>query len=282
MKAAELYDRLEQDFKLSICTDDWYIEDKEYITDNFAARSMGLLTDSSDVIDYVYTAVFPSDEVLQKIISDKAKNSLLFIHHPLQWDMNKPVVFQAIPKDMLQTLKAMEVSIYNLHVPLDRNSAYSTTVNLARALNIIPLDEFYEYGGVNVGIIGRTDCRKLMELKLMFEAAVGHPVAEYNYGNDIIADHKVGLVAGGGNEKEIYDYLKAKGINTYITGIANKRNDYEPSVLAHAAARDNRINILAGTHYSTEKFACMKMVEYFRALGLPGEFIPDVPCMEDM
>jgi len=30
---------------------------------------------------------------------------------------------------------------------------------------------------------------------------------------------------------------------------------------------------LAATHYSTEKFACIAMTEYFTELGLPSEFI---------
>ena len=57
---------------------------------------------------------------------------------------------------------------------------------------------------------------------------------------------------------------------------------YQPAVDGHISAKENGVNILAGTHYSTEKFACMKMVEYFSRLGVPGEFIPDLPCMEDM
>ena len=128
MKAADLYDCLEKDFKLSICTDDWYMEDKEYITVNFKSRSMGLLYDNSDIINQVYTAVFPSNSVLQKIISDKVENTLLFVHHPLQWDMTKPIVFQGIPKSTLQILKDLKISIYNLHVP---PPATSPTVLLA-------------------------------------------------------------------------------------------------------------------------------------------------------
>ena len=37
------------------------------------------------------------------------------------------------------------------------------------------------------------------------------------------------------------------------------------------------MNVLDGTHYSTEKFVPMKMWEYFRDLGLPSEFVDDEP-----
>jgi len=51
---------------------------------------------------------------------------------------------------------------------------------------------------------------------------------------------------------------------------------------AHAYARQRGISILGGTHYSTEKFACQAMVKYFTKLGIPAQFIPDIPVMEDM
>ena len=60
------------------------------------------------------------------------------------------------------------------------------------------------------------------------------------------------------------------------------KTGHQPSIDAHNIAKANRINILAGTHYSTEKFACIKMIEYFQKLGIPGEFVHDSPCMEDM
>ena len=42
------------------------------------------------------------------------------------------------------------------------------------------------------------------------------------------------------------------------------------------------INVLGGTHYSTEKFACISMVDYFKKIGLSSNFIEDKPVMKDM
>lgn len=50
----------------------------------------------------------------------------------------------------------------------------------------------------------------------------------------------------------------------------------------HAYEETNEINVLGGTPYSTEKFACQKICKYFEKLGLPSEFIPDEPIFEDM
>ena len=64
-----------------------------------------------------------------------------------------------------------------------------------------------------------------------------------------------------------------------MTGITAK-NDH--SRKAHEFAEKNNLNLLGGTHYSTEIFACIAMIDYFKKLGLSSEFISYKPVMEDM
>jgi hypothetical protein len=89
----------------------------------------------------------------------------------------------------------------------------------------------------------------------------------------------VALVAGGGNDVDILRDVVAGGANVFVTGIT-VRNDR--SKAAHAFAEQHRLSILGGTHYSTEKFACMALVGYFGDIGLPSEFIEGKPVMEDI
>ena len=46
--------------------------------------------------------------------------------------------------------------------------------------------------------------------------------------------------------------------------------------------KKHKINLLGGTHYSSEKFASMEMCKYFTGLGLPSEFIDDEPDLYDL
>jgi len=39
---------------------------------------------------------------------------------------------------------------------------------------------------------------------------------------------------------------------------------------------------MGGTHYSSEKFACIAMCKDFEKLGLGSEFIADTPSFEDL
>lgn len=280
MKAKALYKRLDKDFEFDQCKDDWSRMDyNEYISDNFKKRYMGLLVDNTKEIDTVYTAVFPSDLVLNKILEVKKENILLVTHHPMIWDIRKPNVFQDINKNILMELKEQKISIYTMHVPLDKNGKYSTTTNLAKALGIIVEGDFYLYHGVLVGIYGKTDLHTPEELADRLSSKVGHRTKLWKYGSDEIKDQRVALIAGGGNETDIIQEIIDLGINTYVTGVT-VNNEY--SQKTHEFEKENGINLIGGTHYSTEKFACMALCKYFEKLGLDCEFIEEYPVLEDM
>jgi len=128
------------------------------------------------------------------------------------------------------------------------------------------------------GVLGSTNTDKITDIKSVFEKAVGHKIKLYKYGDSKIKNKKVALVAGGGNDLETLEKIP-KDCNLFITGITLK-NDH--SKKAHEYLKKNKINLLGGTHYSTEKFSCIAMVEYFKKQGLPSEFIEGTPILEDM
>lgn len=283
MKSTQIYNQLEKDFISPGLSDEW-AEDMnsvaDFLSENFKKRSMGLVCDFAEEINRVYTAVFPSKNVMEKVLADGTENALLFVHHPSIWDIRKaPEVFQQMDRELLQQFKNRKISIYNLHVPLDNYGKYSTSVTLARALDIKPEKPFAPYFGALAGVFGKTDLATIQDLREKFQDVVGHEVSLYNYGDSEIKDGIVAVIAGGGNDVEMLGEIAKAGINTLVTGIAVK-NDH--SQKAHEFAEERKINILGGTHYSTEKFACVAMVDYFKKAGLPSEFIEDEPMTEDM
>jgi putative NIF3 family GTP cyclohydrolase 1 type 2 len=283
MEATKLYQQLEKDFITSEMSDDWAqhmdsIED--FLSENFKKRSMGLVSDFAKEINKIYTAVFPSSKVMRKILDDGTRDAMLFVHHPSIWDIRKaPEIFQQMDRELLQQFKDRRISIYNLHVPLDNFGEYSTSVTLAKALGIKPKNSFAPYFGGMAGVFGETNSKTVLDLKGKFQNAIGHEVSLYDYGSNEIKDGIVAIAAGGGNSIEILEDIAKSGVNTFITGITAKN---EHSKEAHEFAEKHKINILGGTHYSTETFACIAMVDYFKKIGLPSEFIEDVPIIEDM
>lgn len=135
------------------------------------------------------------------------------------------------------------------------------------------------YHGGLAGVFGNTEFASVTELGERFSKVLGHRTSLYLYGGKQIEGNEVAIVAGGGNEVDGLTEVADAGINTFLTGVT-VLNDY--SRAAHEFAKEKRINILGGTHYSTEKFACIAMCDYFKKLGLPCEFIEDTPVLEDL
>ncbi|MHA1949836.1 MAG: Nif3-like dinuclear metal center hexameric protein [Candidatus Thorarchaeota archaeon] len=284
MKAEKLYKSLDKEFELDkLQEDEWsFLDLGEYMTKNFKNRRMGLVLDNTDDIKKVYTAVFPSERVLDHILAFEEKNVLLFTHHPMMWHPSEGgFPFRNIPTDYLEQLKEREISYYSIHVPLDRNGPYGTTASLARALEIETEKEFFEYFGVHVGIIGKTKWASLFDLVKQVKETVGHLLKVWVNGSSEIPDQRVALVAGGGNDPDLAQELAEEGIKTYITGVTYKNPDWEPGLKFHEICKDNKINVIAATHYSTEKFACIAVQEFFERLGIPSKFVEDEPNFDD-
>lgn len=283
MNAYTLYQRLEKDFIVAGMYDEW-MEDMEpivdFLSENFTKRSMGLVCDFTSKIQKVYSAVFPSRGVMQKILDDGTEDAMLFVHHPAVWDIrNAPKVFTSMDRDLLQQFRKRNIAVYNLHVPLDHYHSYGTSYTLALALGLRGERPFARYFGALAGVFAQADVTTVDELKERFRATVGHEVSLYQYGERNIVDGVVGVIAGGGNDRQMLKEIAQEGVNTLIAGVTVK-NDH--SLKAHEYAKKQRINILGGTHYSTEKFACMEMVRYFQQCGVAAEFVQDTPIMEDL
>src|SRR3989344_2157710 len=217
MKASQLYKTLEKDFITPKLSDEWakhMTSIADFVSANFKKRSMGLVCDFSKEINHVYTAVFPSNPVLQRILDDDTQDAMLFVHHPSTWDITKaPNVFQLMYRKLLEELKSRRISIYNLHVPLDDYGPYSTSVTLAKALAIQPEKPFAHYFGSLSGVLGRTEVSTVQELRKFFEKAMEHKVSLYSYGDKKIKGGIVAVIAGGGNDVDMLTEIAEAGVN---------------------------------------------------------------------
>lgn len=157
--------------------------------------------------------------------------------------------------------KQRNISVYNLHHPLDNLNKigdlneYSTSKTLADRLSVPTERLFAESSGGKFGVIGSYQ-GNLDSLKSDFSSQVDHKVSVYNYGDPRIPENEIAVIAGGGNQKQFLEEMVKNNIYTFVTGVSVKN---EVSAEAHQFAQEKGINILGGTHYSTEKFACQDL-----------------------
>ena len=284
MKASGLYARLEEDFVDPAFSDDWYeymdSGVRSFVCENFAKRSIGLVCDFADEVSSVFCATFPSDSALEYVLDSGVSDALVFSHHAADWDIRKDPVFTQMNPQLLARLRERRISVYVLHTPLDAPSEFSTSTTLAQALGCAVVGEpFGSYNGALVGVVGETQVGSARALQEHAAGVVGHAASLYAYGADEIAGGLVGFVGGGGTDAQFFRDAAALGLNTYVTGITALS---EYSAKAHGVAKELGVNLIGLSHYSSEKFALLRMVEYFEELGLSAEFIPEEPVLADL
>lgn len=156
---------------------------------------------------------------------------------------------------------------------------YSTAKTLADEINLIIERPSFMYCGALCGVIGTIDCTTVHELHVRFTKVLGHKTSLYQYGNANISNEKIAICPGGSNVSFVLNEMLNENIKTLITGITII-NEYSKEV--HELEKANKINVIGGTHYSTEKFAMIKMCNYIKNLGIPSEFIEDKPSLFDL
>ncbi|MBR5537978.1 MAG: Nif3-like dinuclear metal center hexameric protein [Clostridia bacterium] len=266
LPAKEIYAALEREFRPWECTE--------------VFSTMGLQFDNTDVVNKVYTAAFVSHEVMDQIESRGDTHCLLFTHHPVP--QKKDLTKDSPPPDdrLVERLRQSCISVFNYHIPLDRVSPWSPGTNLAKAMGLTPYEEFYEQNLVKMGLLCRTPFATQTEFARAAEQVLGHRVKLYAYGEDALPGGRIALMGGGASNPDIYAELRDKGINLFFTGMSAPHIPF--CARNHAAAKAAGVSILGGTHYSTEKYAVMEMVKFFRGLGLDSEFLPETPNFEEL
>lgn len=283
MKSIVLYNKLRSDFIKEGITDlDWAARmpdlDK-YLHTDFKRSGMGLMCDFTDKIEKVYTTVFLSDEVLSKILSDDITNAMIFSHHPTNWDIEYHNGNYAPTEKYISQLRDRNISIYVLHHPLDNFGDYSTCKTLADSIKLNIERPAFLYCGALCGVVGTVAYESVNQLHEQYSIAVGHETSLYKYGDEDIRGERIAVCPGGGNASFVINEMIRNNIKILVTGVTIV-NDYSKDV--HRLEKEYRINVLGGTHYSSEKFAPMKMCKYFEYLGLPAEFIEDTPKLYDL
>lgn len=266
MDAYELYQRLEWSFQPETCSD--------------VFPKKGLQLDNTSVIRKVYTATFASSEVMEQLLKKNASECLVFTHHPKQQRKQTQDPPPELDQKWIDMMKERKISLFSYHIPLDRNGPFSPGNSLAKAINAVPFDSFYEQNEVRMGVICTTPYSTTSELQKALTDAVGHPTKLYLYGKEHLRGNRIAIMAGGAKSTSVYEQLSHWETDIMITGVTDPNTPWVAKI--HEAAKNSGVSLLGGTHYSTEKFALIEICRYFNALGMPSEFISETPRLEEL
>lgn len=192
----------------------------------------GLQVRASENINKVGLSVDACMDVFQK--AEKLNCDLIIVHHGLFWKKSKEPA-PAIKKKIAY-LKKNKISLYGVHLPLDKHKKYGNNVLLFRLLNAKPKELF---GGV--GYIGQLERpRSIDSIAGELERKLKTRCMVWKFGKNNIK--KLAIISGGGK-----DYLPEairKKVDLFITG--------EVSHGTFRIASDSKMSVIAAGHYKTE------------------------------
>ncbi len=206
-------------------------------------------------------AVDASLETFRRAVEQGA--DLLTVHHGIYWGSVYPITGVAYRR--MQFLLRNGLSLYAVHLPLDRHPELGNNAGIARALGLESVEPFGTYKGVDIGCRGvfpRT--RSLDDVVTALPGDAGE-IHVLPFGKSDI--RSVGIVSGGA-PRDVEQAI-AEGLDLYITG------DRSHSV--YHLCMEAGINVIFGGHYLTEIWGVKLLAEKAeRELPVSSIFI-DLP-----
>jgi len=189
---------------------------------------------------------------------------MLFVHHGLFW--GEPLALKGNHRERIKFLLDNNLALYAVHLPLDQHPLLGNNAVLAKLLGIQNPEPFGLYHGQKVGYKGKLSHPLTIEdavKKISFMSRP--PISVFPFGKE--ESHSCAVISGGA-AMEAFQAMD-EGLDLYVTG--------ESSHTVYHHAVENRMNIIAGGHYSTEVWGVRRvMEECVNQLGIDAEFI-DVP-----
>ncbi|ENQ3080459.1 Nif3-like dinuclear metal center hexameric protein [Bacillus cereus] len=238
---------------------------QRFFEDDFVTYFNGLMIKGSDVVRNVFLAVFPTDEVLDRFLSEGTAGDLLFMHHPLVMECGDPHGlpgrgFVPIPKHYLQAIKEKGLSVYTCHAPMDRHQTYGTSIAIAKALHA-SVNETFANGDGLICKIAPTNTNELIEkAKQIFDI----PYVDFE-GQTRSHITKIAIIAGCGDKVSMMQEAEEKGAQAYITGEVHCHidNDYGKKKYAIMKEYIPHTNMsLIGVSHSASEYLVKKTLMY--------------------
>lgn len=174
-----------------------------------------------DDIDRVYLSVYPSQDVVDRIIAKEvergAGGAVLFCYQPIPYSENE-AIFKPIPTAQLEELQEHHISVYVCHAPLDCHPEIGTAVAIADALRVEDQTHFGAHYGGLACVHGQLTQATIRSVAMRLAEISELPRLRYDQirHNGQAVKH-VAIAPGGGN----LDFMREAaelGVDTFITG----------------------------------------------------------------
>ncbi len=168
----------------------------------------------------------------------KAKVDLLVVHHGIFW---RPQKYKGLTKKRKNFLKKNNISLYAIHLPLDRHYKYGNNIGLAKILDLRKIKMFGIHHGFKTGYKGEfSKSKTLNQIANILNKELKTKCRVFSFGKKTVKS--IGIISGAG-ALSIEEAVKEK-LDCFLVGEINL-NDYN-------RAKDYKLSMIVGGHYATE------------------------------
>ncbi len=279
MTLRDLASRLDEEFAVRSCTEnlvEWAVtaENRGMVYSEFLEHKTGLMVAGSASVHAVRTVVFVTDRILKKLHNNPP--CLVFTHHNFDYYEDHRGL-QAISRDQIGDLLQHAHSVYVAHAPLDTHPVYGTSLALAKAAGIKVKELFYNYFGAPTALVGDAGSWDLDAFAEHVRKSLLRPKVDLVRHRSHV--QKVAVVAGGGDLPDLLQEAYDRGCDTMLLGTLEHR-------WANPAVQEKhkqflklndtlKVNLIGGSHFSTERPAMVQLVELFKTIGVASEYCED-------
>jgi putative NIF3 family GTP cyclohydrolase 1 type 2 len=246
----------------------------KFIYQDFLDRKTGLMLKASTEVQRVYSSVFVSNTIIEKLSS--TRDCLLFTHHNFNYYEDSRGL-TAIDTEALQRLLKTGNSIYVAHAPLDTHRELGTSVTLSKLVDV-PIDGlFYDYFGSPTGSYGTIDKIPPKRFAEAVQRKLMRPTITLVECRPFV--EKVAVVAGGGDLSDLLQQAFDLGCDTLLTGTIENRwlnpKVQEANRNFHQLNEKLQLNLVGGTHFGTERPAMIAVTGLITSMGVDCEYMED-------
>ncbi|MCL2244664.1 MAG: Nif3-like dinuclear metal center hexameric protein [Treponema sp.] len=234
--------------------------------DGFAScdNSMNGIQVDNDGAD-VKKIAFAVDAAMETFEQAAAVNAgMLFVHHGMFW--GTPLRLVKCYRERIKFLLDHNICLYAVHLPLDQHPKFGNNAVLAELLGLENTEPFGLYHGRKIGYKGTFSIPVTVDeavKKINFMCRP--PLGVLPFGKK---DCTSAAVVSGGAAQNLQEAIQ-EGVDLFITG--------ESSHQTYHYCLENKLNMIAAGHYSTEVWGLRSVMRHCAAeLGMDTEFI-DVP-----
>ncbi len=247
---------------------------RHYVYPDFLGQRTGLMVRGSIDVQNVYTSVFVSDVVIEKICRES--NCLVFTHHHFNYYEDERGL-QPVSSQVMEMLLSANNSIYVAHAPLDTHPRYGTSISLAKLIEISVDSLFHDYFGAPAALIGHIQKTGFNDFASRVQQKLKRPCLTLQQHLPYV--EKLAVVAGGGDDPTLLQNAYDAGCDTLLTGTVEHRWAVpfvqESNRKFHELNSRLKLNLIGGTHFGTERPAMMAVTELFKSYGIKCDYCED-------